>query len=178
MKLNSLLSKKKAAILERWFQSIFETYPTESAQFLKNGKNPFSNPVGYTVNQDLEKLYDELLTGLDRDKISPLIEYFIKIRSVQDFSPSQAVAFIFQLKKAIREVLKAELGEPATAGQLFSFESRLDEVCLMVFDAYMQNREKLFEIRTKQIRAGTFKLLDRVNQGKGKQNEDRKCGES
>lgn len=178
MKLNSLLSQKKAAILERWFQSIFETYPAESARFLKKNKDPFGNPVGFTVNQDLEKLYDELLTGLDREKISPLIDYFIKIRSVQDFSPGQAVSFLFQLKLAIREVLKEELRDSDTAGLLFSFESRLDEVSLMVFDAYMQCREKLFEIKTKQIRAGTFKLLDRVNQGKGKQNEDRKSGES
>ena len=52
MRLNNLLSQKKAAITKKWFALVIETYPSDTAKFLKSQKNPFANPVGMVIILD------------------------------------------------------------------------------------------------------------------------------
>ncbi|MDI6814817.1 MAG: RsbRD N-terminal domain-containing protein, partial [Dehalococcoidales bacterium] len=91
------------------------TYPSDTSRFLKQEKDRFLNPVGYTISQEIGAVYEELLQGMDFGKLSASLDNIIRIRSVQDFSPSQAIAFIFLLKKAIRD----ELGNEIRENQLF-----------------------------------------------------------
>ena len=165
MVLEKLLSQKKALILRRWFQLIVATYPADSSRFLKQEKDRFINPVGFTISQEIETLYEGLLQGVDSDKLTTCIDNIIRIRSVQDFPPSQAVAFIFRLKQAIREELASEIGEYQFFKELLKFESRIDELALLALDIYMKCREKVYEIRVNEIKAereGILKLLKRA----------------
>ena len=101
MRLNNLLSQKKAAITKKWFTLVIETYPSDTAKFLKSQKNPFANPVGRTIYQGLETLFAELLKGIDYETITSSLDPIIRIRAVQNFSPSQATGFIFFFKNVI-----------------------------------------------------------------------------
>jgi len=105
MGLKNLLIKKKAVILKRWCDMILETYPPDAAEFFKQEGNRFANPVGYTLLREIEPFYRELLEELDAEKISPFLDRIIRIRAIQDFSPSEIVAFVYFLKKVIREEL-------------------------------------------------------------------------
>jgi len=166
MVLEDLLSQERAAILERWFQLILETYPADSSRFLKQEKDRFTNPVGYTVSQEIKTLYDELLQGTNTDKVATCLDNIIRIRSVQDFLPSQAIAFIFLLKTAVREKLATEIEEKGAFEELLKFESRIDKLALLALDTYMKCREKLFEIRVDEVKAErqmALKLLERAN---------------
>ena len=166
MVLEHLLSQERAAILERWFQLILETYPADSSRFLKQEKDRFTNPVGYTVSQEIKTLYDELLQGTNTDKVATCLDNIIRIRSVQDFLPSQAIAFIFLLKTAVREKLSTEIGKKGAFEELLKFESRIDKLALLALDTYMKCREKLFEIRVDEVKAErqmALKLLERAN---------------
>jgi hypothetical protein len=117
--------------------------------------------VGYIINHDLTDFFAELLEGGALEKTAPFLEYFVKIRAVQEFSPSQAVSFVFLLKKAVRENLKEEIQAGKICGELLDFESRLDQAALLIFEYYTRNREKIHEIRTRQIRSGPFKRFER-----------------
>jgi len=163
MKLESLLTQKKAAVLEKWRDLIVQTYPVDASEFLKRGKDRFQNPVGYAIARGTEGIYDALIEGSASDVLSSTIDSIIKIRAVQDFSPSQAVVFVFLLKKAIREQLAAEMRENGLSRQLLTFESKIDELALLTFDSYMRCREKIHDIRVNEIRNGTFKLRERIN---------------
>ena len=163
MKLESLLTQKKAAVLEKWRDLIVQTYPADASEFLKRDKDRFNNPVGYTIASGTEGIYDALLEGSTSNVLSSTVDSIIKIRAVQDFSPSQAVAFVFLLKKAIREQLAAEMRENGFSEQLLAFESKIDELALLTFDSYMRCREKIHDIRVNEIRNGTFKLRERIN---------------
>jgi hypothetical protein len=163
MKLESLLTQKKAAVLERWRDLIVKTYPADASEFLKREKDRFNNPVGYTIARGTEGIYDALIEGSASKVLSSTVDSIIKIRAVQDFSPSQAVAFVFLLKKAIREHLAAEMRENGLSRQLLAFESKIDELALLTFDSYMRCREKIHDIRVNEIRNGTFKLRERIN---------------
>ena len=169
--LEHLLSQKRAAILKRWLGLILGTYPADSSRFFKREKDRFVNPVGYTISLEIEALYDELLQGMNRDKLSASLDNIIRIRSVQDFSPSQAIAFVFLLKKAIREELASEIRENQLFEELLRFESRIDQLALLAFDIYMKCREKVYEIRVNEVKAErerVFKLLERTSPRYGK----------
>lgn len=152
--------------MERWSQLILETYPADTSRFLKQEKDRFINPVGYTISQEIEVVYDELLQRMNSDKLAACLDNIIRIRAVQDFSPSQTVAFIFLLKKAIREELTSEIKENRVFEELLEFEARIDKLVLLAFDIYMKCREKVFEIRLNEAkveRERVLKLLERTN---------------
>jgi hypothetical protein len=119
---------------------------------MKRQRNRFANPVGQTFAREAEHILDALITDCDPQDRAAAIERINKIRAVQDFSPSKAVAFIFFLKSAIRTVLNRDLAGGELTDQLLSLESEIDNMALQAFDNYMQCREKLFEIRCRDIR--------------------------
>lgn len=163
MKLHDLLTQKRSKILNRWLDLVLDNYPTDTKRFLKKRKDQFANPVGYTISKEIENLYKELLQGLDPERVSPILDRIIRIRAVQDCSPSQATAFIFLLKKVIREKLETEVQKSGLSDELSIFESRIDDLALLTFDIYMKCREKIYEIRVNEMKNQVYRLLQRAN---------------
>jgi len=147
MQLATLLSQKKAAILGRWLTTIYESYPPETAIFLRKEKNRFDNPAGYRISEGLEGLYGALLQEMERDEILTFLDEIIRIRVLQNFSPSQALAFVFLLKNVIRQELAEEIRKENLAEELLDLEARIDGLALLAFDVYTQRREKIYEIK-------------------------------
>jgi len=162
MQIEYQLEQRKPVIVKKWFDLVIQTYPVDTSNFLKTQKDPFANPVGQTVLRGLEALFDVLLKGPDADTISSFLDPIIRIRAVQDFTPSKAVAFIFSLKQVIRENLKKELKDPAAALDLLNLESTIDDLALIAFDIYMECREKIYELKANQEKAGTFAAFKRA----------------
>lgn len=165
MNLDNLLTKKKSAIMGRWFDLVIETYPSETAKFFKGQKNPFANPVGSTILQGIEGLFEEIIQGVDieSEKISTFLDNIIRIRAVQDFSPSQAVSFIFLLKQIIREELREEIRDNKISEELLDLESKIDNLALLSFNIYMECREKINKFKAMEMQQRTFNLLKRHN---------------
>jgi hypothetical protein len=166
MILNDLLLKNKEAILERWFCLIMETYPTDLSKLLKKERDRFVNPVGFTFSKGIEAIFSELLNDMNREKLSLPLENIVKIRSIQDFSPSQAIGFIFLLKKAIQEVLGSRIQEKQVVEEWLKFQLKIDQMALLAFDVYMKCKEKIYEIRVRESKAEkdrAFRLLERMN---------------
>jgi hypothetical protein len=104
---------------------------------------------------------------MDADTIQRALDAIIRIRSVQEFTPSEAVGFIFELKTVIRDVIHAQSQGPQDAHDLTELESRVDQVALLAFDKYTECRERLHQVRTKEIRSRTMSLLQRANSEPG-----------
>lgn len=163
MILANLLTEKKSAILKKWFNLILATYPEDTQKFLRSQKDRFANPVGSNILQGLEGLFEELLHEQNPERISQFLDHVIRVRAVQDFSPSQAVSFILKLKKVIREELGKAIGGKGLFEELLAFESRIDEMALLSFDLFMKCREKIYEIRANELRNRTGRLLERFH---------------
>jgi hypothetical protein len=99
---------------------------------------------------------------MDPQIITSYLDPIIRIRAVQNFTPSQATAFILFLKKALRANLAKELRDIRNAEELFEFESKIDQLSLMAFDIYMQCREKIYQISANETKNRTFKALERA----------------
>jgi RsbT co-antagonist protein rsbRD N-terminal domain len=162
--LRDLIKTKKTAILDRWFALILETYPPDTARILKAEKDRFVNPVGATLSKEIEVLYDQLVHEMNSEKISTALENILRIRSIQDFSPSQAVLFIHHLKRAIKEELARELRGDPMFREWMTLESSIDHLSLVAFDIYMTCREKIYESRVHEMKnqkERAFKLMAR-----------------
>lgn len=163
MNINHLLAERRERIVKQWFETILEGYPANTSHFLKGHKNQFSNPVGHTIYEGIEGLLDGIITGAEPDSFRIYLDNIIKIRAVQDFTPSRAVGFIFILKDIIREELHRDVKEQGLYDALLLVESRIDELAGMCFDLYMNSREKLYELSANEMRNWTAKLIERAN---------------
>src|SRR5574337_1132587 len=163
MDLKNQLMAKKSAILKKWFDAVADTYPENTSSFLRKQKAQFTNPVGYTLSEGLEGLFEALLKGMIPDTVKIFLDSIIRIRAIQEFTPSDAVSFVFLLKKIIRQELGNEmLQQPRINDELTAFDSSIDELALYSFDIYMNCREKIYELKANEARNMTFRLLQQA----------------
>ena len=163
MNLKNLLQEKRDLIVKKWCDVVLSTYPEQSRKFLKKQKDAIANPVGNTIFDGVGSIYDELLSESESDDLSLFLDNVVRVRAVQDFSPSRAVSFVFGLKSVIRQIVEDELEGQTPQGQeykeLIAFEARIDALALRCFDVYTQCREKIFDIRVNELRTQSARLL-------------------
>lgn len=147
-----LISKKKEIIVGKWIQSIFDTYPAETSEFLRLQKNQFSNPIGHIISEAAEKIFDSVLSGNQMLEIKILLNDIIKIRAVQDFVPSKAACFIFSLKDIIKDEVQQSINDIESFNEFCSILSEIDRVALIAFDLYSEAREKVYQLRMNELK--------------------------
>ncbi len=164
MSLGTVLAQKKSNIIKKWISLIVGSYPEDSRRFLKKEKSQFANPVGQTIRNEVEILYDELFKdSADTNGIAASLDRIIRIRAVQDFRPSQAIAFVLQLKRLIREEVEGKALLDGVADELHTLDDRIDKMALLAFDIYSSCRQKIYEIRVNEVKRQVGRLLERAN---------------
>ena len=163
MRIEHRIGKNKTQIVNDWFAILAGTYPPDTTRFLKTNKDMFSNPVGATSRQTLEKVLEALLADADPESLSHHMEALIRIRAVQTmFTPSQATAFILDLKKIIRRTLKGDLQNFDTQSQLLTFEERIDRLLLIAFDIFIRCREKIYSMKATEEQSKIYRAFARA----------------
>ncbi len=161
-RLKGLIEKKQNEIIKKWFEAAIQTYAPDTAQFYRSQKDQFANPVGNITAKGLSFLLDQVLGDFDPETVRTHLDPIVRIRAVQDFTPSRATAFILSLKKVLRDCLADELREADTVMELLAFESRIDQLCLAAFDIYMACKEKLYQISANDMRSQALKAFKRA----------------
>ena len=130
-------------IVNKWVEYTLSTY--SSSGFFVKERDKFANPVGGNVREALGKLFLLLSKGSDSKEFHPPLEQILSIRSVQEFSPSQAVAPLNAVKHITRDVFAADKERSHLVSELYDFEFSVDLAVLAAFDIYMQFRERLYQ---------------------------------
>jgi hypothetical protein len=104
------------------------------------------------MGESLGVLYDGLLADGPADEMRRALDAIVRIRAVQDLSPSAGVGFVFLLKQVIGEQLRGRDADPADRTALAALFGRIDRLALEAFDLFMQCREKIFQLRVREIR--------------------------
>ncbi|MEW6235065.1 MAG: RsbRD N-terminal domain-containing protein [Candidatus Omnitrophota bacterium] len=172
MKLLLLLASKKKRILEKWFERIVNCYPSDANHFLTKERDRFNNPIGFTLREGIGKILDALLQESEPDAPEESLGDIVRLMAVQDFTPSQAVEFLFLLK----EILWEEDEEKDRRDEWRELESRIDRMALLAFDGYMKCREAIYEIKANQVKNRTLKLLERSHLVSVWAEENEDCG--
>ncbi|MDP2106739.1 MAG: RsbRD N-terminal domain-containing protein, partial [Desulfobulbaceae bacterium] len=148
-----ILAQKKSDIIQKWIELVLASYSADGASFFMREKDRFANPLGFAAKSGLTKVFDQLIGVKSGQEMPAELRQFIKLRSVQVFTPSAAVSFVYQLKS----ILIAQLGKEtllAASTQWFELEARIDALALKIFDLYMEDRERLFEVKANEYKNG------------------------
>ena len=148
----------KEKIIDKWVEYTLSTYL--SSGFFVKERDKFANPVGGNIREALNILFPLLVAGADSKTYIPPLEQIMSIRSVQEFTPSQAVAPINAVKHITREVFAGDKERKHLVGELYDFEFAVDLALLVAFDIYMQFRERLYQVRIAEIKSGRHILTD------------------
>jgi len=161
--LTESLIREKNKIIDRWVQLIVETYPSHSTRFLLKNTDRFSNPIGYTITTETEALFNSFLND-DIEKTGVVaLDNLIRVRTGQNFTAAEAVGFVFSLKQAIREVIEENSQDDISLNETLSLETRIDQLALKAFDSYMNCRDRINDIRIKDIKRQARLFTDANN---------------
>jgi hypothetical protein len=153
-----VLLAKKRAIVDEWLARTLQSYPEHTSRFLSQERDLFRNPVGSTFKDALPLLVDAVLGEVDTARVTPALDGIVRIRAVQDFTPGQAIAFVFLLRPVIRGALGTQGQDGPDRDALEALESRIDALALLAFDLFMRCREQIYEIRANEARRRTAVL--------------------
>lgn len=157
MSLN-LSQTERTKMLARWFDRIVDGYPAETARFLRDQSDPFANPVGAALRDELAPIFDAILDDRDPSEVEPALDRIVRVRALQEMSPSKAVSFVLELKEIFDEVADGASGEAKRI-----FDSRVDQMLLTAFNVFSRCREQVYDIRVKEVRNRSLKVMERLN---------------
>jgi hypothetical protein len=158
MKLAQVLNGKGDKIIDKWVTFTLKTY--QSSGFFIKERDAFANPVGGQVRSILTQLLPLLLEGQGKDSYRLPLKHLMRIRAVQDFTPSQAIAPLNAVKHIVRESLGGAQRARELESELYDFEFAVDLAVLSAFDLYTECRHQLHEIRVAELKTGTSILTD------------------
>jgi hypothetical protein len=159
MTFESTLAERKAELSQKWAELVLRTYPKETQKVWTRQKDRFQNPVGAAIIEATGELLDHLIEWQDADGMATSLDKLIRIRAVQDFTPSQAISFVFLLKKLLRDEFFRPMKKDGTLEDLLRFEAKVDNLAMMSFDIYSKSREEVFRFRVEEVKRAQSSLL-------------------
>jgi hypothetical protein len=155
--IQEILKAKRGSVIRSWLDALLATYAEQAASFMRSQKDQFANPVGSTFKAALENVYDELMVGVDPERVAPLLDPIVRIRAVQEFMPSDALAFIVILK----DILRQKVFESLSPQEWTELDNRVDRMALLAFDIYSGCRERIYQIRIQEMERNNHMLWRR-----------------
>lgn len=158
MELTEALADKKKEILSLWIERTLDSYAAPG--FFKKSKDLFANPVGVNIANGLTALLELLLAQAEQPAFHDPLDQVVRIRAVQEFTPSQAMAPFLELKWVIKQVFSAHKETQVLLGQLDTLDCAIDRMALAAFDIYVECREQLYRNRIRELKTGSSILTD------------------
>ncbi len=163
MGLKELLKEKRPDIVKAWFEEALASYHADVRGSLRRVEAQFANPVGFNLAEGLDGLFDAVQQGFIPDTVTAFLDGIIRIRAVQNLAPSEALSFLFAVKKIIRAQAGPELlAGPDLQRELADLDRVVDDLALYGFDLYMRCREKIYDLKAQEARNMTFRLLQKA----------------
>ena len=157
----SLLRGRQAQLLSAWRELVLASFPEPTARFMRREQDPFRNPLGSCIREGTEALLEGIVQGRSLHDLDGPLDRLVRFRAVQGQPPSQALEFVFLLKRACRETL----GDGLDGAALAALDQRIDGLALCAFDAYCKCREEIHEIRLREVRRRVATAFERLTAG-------------
>ena len=164
----AVLETRYQPLLDAWRDLVFSSYSAPAVQLIRGTPDPTRNPLGYRIHEGTEAVLRVLVTpDAGRDACLVALDPIMRTQAVRGQSPSEAIGFIFLLKRAGRAVWGGAL-DAATRDAL---DQRVDDLALVAFDAYARCRDDIQEIRVRAIRRRVATIYDRLGMDAGSPDE-------
>ncbi len=163
MTLMEAIAARSDELAQKWAELILGTYPKQTQAVWRSNRDQFSNPVGHAILTSTSELMPLMLTWNDAQAVANSLGTLVKIRAVQDFSPAQALSFVFLLKKLLRQEFLPELSARGAVEELLSFETRVDNLATIAFDIYVAARDQVARMRVDEVKRAHTSIVRRAN---------------
>ncbi len=150
--LRELLRQRRSEIAERWFDDALSAYPPRTVDAWRRERDRFANPVGHALRVGTRAVLDALLDGPDAPAARRGLEEILRMRAVQEMTPSEAVRFVLRLKAVVRAELGPSLEDEGVRREMSDLEASIDDTALAAFDLYVENRARLMELRIEELK--------------------------
>ncbi len=163
MHINEILSENRRELVKDWFEMVVNTYPPETAQFIREQKDPFANPVGAATRESLDRIVTEILKPrAAAADLEAALDPLIRIRAVQTvFTVAVAVEFPLYLKSLVHKLAESQSRDETVDG-LDEFDTRIDRLLLLTFEVYTKCREAVHNLRARQEKNSIYKAFRRA----------------
>jgi hypothetical protein len=158
-----LIRERREGIAARWVEEVLSVYPADSGALFMRQKDPFANPLGHSVREGTRGVLDALLDGMDGQEIRRHLTEMVKLRAVQELTPSQALTFVFSLKSVIRQEIPEAEGNPRYSEELAEMDSKIDGVALAAFDLFVEAREEVGRLRIGEVKRQVAWVMEKMN---------------
>jgi hypothetical protein len=163
MGLTDSIATRSKELAQKWADLILGTYPEQTQVVWRKNRDQFTNPVGSAILASTNELLPLLLTWNDAEAVANSLQQIVKIRAVQDFTPSQALSFVFLLKKLLRQEFIKELAARGELEDLLHFETRVDNLAVIAFDLYVAARDQISRMRVDEVKRAHVNIVRRAN---------------
>ncbi len=160
-----LLQQVRGEVVKGWLEAALAVFPAESAKFFGKAGDPFANPIGNTLSEEIAFLFDAVVRDAPEEEIAPHLERVVQITCVQEVAPSRSIAFVFELRTVLRRALASALPDQGVAAELQDFEARIDRLALQAFDCYAGLRQRIADIRVREIQGRVTTLVKMAGVG-------------
>ena len=172
MQILQLLVEKETIIVEKWLNHVLGAFPADGMHFLKKTVDRFANPLGANFSEGLTALY-RALRSEEKVDVTLVLEQLMKVRAVQaEQTPSESLSFMFELKNIVRDECRKEWSADLE-NEWSALANRLDRMALQAFDLYMASRERLFQVRIRELKSGNYHLTDNMKCPSAMMREDK-----
>jgi hypothetical protein len=166
-----LIEARKDAITERWVDAVLSAYPSEAAALFQAQRDPFANPLGHSVREGTRGILQTILNGMDREELRSHLDKIVRIRAVQQLTPSRALSFVFSLRSIVREVIPEAEADSRLRPGLSELDARIDEIALAAFELYADRRDEVSQLRINEVKRQVAWVLGKMNR-RNEGNED------
>ena len=164
MSIGDLLRERQDAIVERWAEAVFSSYHKDAAVLFQKQQDPFANPVGKSVRDGTRGLFRVILDGMNPEELRTHLDEIIRVRAIQQFSPSEALSFVFSLRSILRTVVPELDSDPQLRNDATELDKTIDEVALAAFEMYSERREEVAQLRIKEVKRQMGWVFEKINQ--------------
>ena len=158
-----LLEERKDTIVERWVDAVLSAYPSDSAALFQAQRDPFANPLGHSVREGTKGVFQTILDGVDREDLRTHLDKIVRIRAVQQFTPSEALSFVFSLRSIVQDVIPEAETDARFRKGLADMNRTIDEVALAAFELYAARREEVSQLRINEVKRQVTWVMAKVN---------------
>lgn len=163
MALIDAMAARSDELAHKWAELILGTYPEQTQVVWRKNRDQFTNPVGNAILSATSELIPLLLAWDDAEAVARSLAQIVKIRAVQDFTPGQALSFVFLFKKLLRQEFSEKLAASGGLAELLAFETRVDNLAIIAFDLYVAARDQVAQMRVEEVKRAHVNIVRRAN---------------
>lgn len=146
---------RKKETLDEWFKTMVVLF-NNGTDFFNNEDDHFLNPVRSIIVPTIKFIFSYLFEEIDINEFTESLEKFAKLLALKGPKAREALGPLLLFKeKVIKDIVLLD----STHIELFEITGRFDNLILIIFDLFVQSREKIYEIRVNEVKRLTYSLL-------------------